>query len=1077
MLRMLRITTLAAICAAVAFAQVDAGTVTGTVRDASGAVIPGATVIVESVGTGLRVEVGTGAQGIYVSPPLRPGEFTVEVRSEGFDPAAKRFTLEVNQRAVIDFDLDVGALTEVITVLDVVPLLQTESATLSTVTTEKVIKDLPLNGRNWAQLILLNASAQPQATQSQGSPITRKRGPSNASVNGSRGEDNNYLIEGVSNSESHNGLGILIFPSIDAIQEFRSEYSGADAQFGRGGGATVNLTYKSGTKEFHGGVYNFLRNEKLDAKNFFDRADEAIPPFKQNQYGAFIGGPLAPGSNPKTFFFANFEGARVRQAQTLISSVPTAAFRGGDFSQSRFQLFDPTTQREEGGGFVRDPFPNNTIPGAMIDQVGTNILNLYPGPNLNGNESDNYLANPLRSINGKKLDFKVDHIVSDSNNMFVRYSFSDDDLIEPSFLPAPAVGSGPGVPGPADQPVNQIVLSDTHLVTPTMVNEFRAGWTRLNLRSFNPNFGRNVSDEIGIPGSNVAGDDLTSGLAIVRVGGFRNLGGNGFSPAVIVSDNFHFSDTFSINTGRHSLKFGVEFRRLRYNALQSSALRGDMNFNGNFTVNPSSRGGTGLGAGDALLGKPISGLIRFVNGTRGYRRKELGFHFQDTYKVSDRLTLNLGLRYDNFLGWPWTEVNDRQYNFVRELGTVAQVGSAEVPWRSGHPGDNNNVSPRLGIAYKATDSTVIRVSYGVFYSVGQLDTTRNLGANPPEFISSNFNNNQFDFAGARPASQGFDRPPLGTIAGTLRSIDLTSRTPYTKQWNVAIQQQLGKTSFTIAYVGSAGTKLQGFTDINQAVPGTGPVAARRDFPAFGQIRTVQTRYNSNYHALQLTGERRFANGLGFLASYSWSKSLSNVDAQFGTPTDIRNIDRDRGPAGFNAPRRLVTSFMYELPFKSTNGALNHVVGGWQVNGILSLYDGFPMRVTSPNTLNCCTAYPDRIGDGRLSRGEQTLQRFFDVDAFIRPGPQQFGDAGRNILFGPGTKNLDFSIFKEFFFSEDKRRRLQFRAEFFNLSNTPQFNNPTTNIGSPNAGRIRSAASPTTLQRIPRHIQFGLKFYF
>ena len=501
-----------------------------------------------------------------------------------------------------------------------------------------------------------------------------------------------------------------------------------------------------------------------------------------------------------------------------------------------------------------------------------------------------------------------------------------------------------------------------------------------------------------------------------------------------------------------------------------------MNFSNNYTVNPASRGGTGLGPADTLLGGPISGFIRFVTGTRGYRRTEVAFHLQDTYKVSDRLALNLGARYDNFLGWPWTEVNNRQHNFLRSEGTVVQVGTGSVPWRSGHPGDQNNLSPRFGLAYKVTSKTVFRFGYGLYYSTGQLDTTRNLGANPPDVISSNFNNNQFDFDGARPASMGFDRPALGIIAGTLRSIDLDTVIPYTQQWNATIQQQIGETSFTIAYVGSKGTKLQGQTDINQPVPGTGPVAPRRDFPAFGAIRQIQSRYDSSFHSLQLSAERRFRNGLGYLVSYTWGKAISNLDSQFGTPTDIRNIRRDRGPAGFGAPRRLVTSFMYDLPFKA-KGGLNHVVGGWQLNGILSMYDGFPMRVTSPNTLNCCTSYPDRIGDGRLPRSQQTLQRFFDVDAFERPGPQMFGNAGRNILFGPGTKNLDLSIFKEFFFSENQERRLQFRAEFFNFTNTPQFNNPTTNIGSANAGRIRSAASTITLQRIPRHIQFGLKFYF
>ena len=1060
------------------WAQVDAGTITGTVHDATGAVIPGASITIVNEGTGQQIATESGAQGIYVSPPLRPGAYRVEARADGFEPAGKRFTLDVNQRAAIDFNLAVGAVAETVEVVDVIPVLQTESATLSDLRTEKEIKDLPLNGRNWAQLVQLGAGVMPAQTQQAGSPTTMKRGPTGNAVNGMRLEENNYLVDGISNAENHNGLGVMIFPSVDAIQEFRTEASGADAQFGRGGGATVNLTYKSGTQEFHGGLFEYLRNEKLDAKNFFDSADEPIPPYKQNQFGAFVGGPINPAaSNKKTFFFALYEGSRIRQAQTLISTVPSEAFKQGDFALARNRIFDPLTQRSQGGQTVRDPFPNNAVPRARQDQVGINLLNLYPSPNRGAAETNNYLGNPVRSINGDKFDAKVDHIFGASNNMFVRYSHHDDDLIEPAFLPGVAVGNGPGVPGPADQPVNQIVLSDTHLVSPTKINEFRAGWTRLNLRAFNPEYGQNVSSEIGVPGANVEGDILTSGLSIFNLGGFRALGSNGFSPAIIVSDNIQLSDSFTVISGRHSLKFGGEFRRLRYNTLQSNLLRGTMTFSGDFTVNPASRTNTGHGGADALLGKPISGQIRFINGTRGFRRSEVGMHFQDVWKATDRLTLTLGLRYDNFMGWPWVEVADRMYQFVEDLGTVVQVGTGEVPWRSGIPGDNNNFSPRLGIAYRLNQKTVVRTAYGMFYSAPQLDTTRNIAANPPEFITSNFNNNLFDFAGARPASQGFDRPPQGTITGTLRAIDPTARMPYTQQWNFSLQRELpGSVSLTLAYVGTAGRKLTGHTDINQPLPGTGPVAARRAFPAFGEIRSYQTRHNSSYHGLQITGEKRFARGLSFLAAYTWSKNIDTSTGQFGTPQDIRNIGRDRGLSGTSAPRRLTTSFVYELPFK-VQGPANVFIGGWQLNGILSLYDGLPISVTSPNTTNCCSSYADRLADGRLPSDEQTLDRWFDVDAFARPGPGLFGNGGRNILFGPGTRNLDFSVFKNFQFSEDGRRRLQFRAEFFNLTNTPQFNNPNTNIGSADVATINSAGSPLTLQRIPRHIQLALKFYF
>ncbi|MGH9628192.1 MAG: TonB-dependent receptor domain-containing protein [Bryobacteraceae bacterium] len=1077
----MRLLLLASLFAALVFAQVDTGTLSGTVTDSSGAVVPQAKVVIRNEGTGQGLEITTNDDGYYVSPPLRPGEYSVQIEATGFRKVQKKLPLDVNQRASVDFQLDIGSVTEEVVVQAVAPVLQTESATVSSLRTEQSIKDLPLNGRNFAQLIQLSAGTAPTQTQVGGLQIVQKRGIPNVSVNGARHEENNFLVEGLNNNENHNGNGILMYPSVDAIQEFRVESSVADAQFGRGGGGTINLTYKSGTREFHGGLYHFLRNEKLDAKNFFDKAEDPIPPFKQNQFGAFLGGPLFPWrTDHRTFFFTDYEGLKVRQAQTFQATVPTLAYRAGDFSGSAQEIFDPLTQRRlQDGTFVRDPFPGNRIPAERIDPIGRNILSLYPEPNLPG-EANNFLYNPVKVSDGYKFDVKVDHIISEKDTGFVRYSRSGDDLLEPGQLPAPGVGGGPGVPGTASQPLNQIVASETHLFSADKINEFRAGWTRLNLRQFNLNYGEYVTEGIGVPGGNVPGDILTSGLSIFSINGQTNLGDNGFSPAVVVSDNIQFSDAFSYIRGGHTFKVGGEVQRRRYNAFQSNALRGTMAFNGAYTQNPASRVGTGFGPADVLLGKPTSADIRFLNGTRGFRRTEYSLFAQDTWKVSQAFTLTLGLRYEKYSGWPWTEVNDRMHQFIPDGGgTVVQVGSDRVPWRSGAPGDNNNLGPRVGLAYKVTPTTVFRAGYGFFYSTPNWDVTRNLGANPPEFVVSGFTNDQFNFIGARPASQGFDRPAQGTITGSLRALDPTVRTPYTQQWNASLQQQFpGQISLTAGYVGSKGTKLQGFPDQNQPVVGDGPVNSRRPFPLYQTIQTIQTRFNSNYNSLQVTGEKRFSQGLGFQLTYTWAHTIDDIGAQFGDVMDYNNIALDRGNSNYDIRHRFVASWTYELPFR-TSGVSNLFIGGWQLNGILSLYTGFPFSVASSvNTLNIGSGTrADRLGLGQLPRDQQTIERWFDTSAFTAPGFRQFGNGGRNILTGPGTRQLDLSLFKEFPLGENPARRLEFRTEFFNFTNTPQFNDPNSTFGNPAFGRITSAGSPQSLQRTPRQIQFGLKLYF
>ncbi|MGH9673272.1 MAG: TonB-dependent receptor domain-containing protein, partial [Bryobacteraceae bacterium] len=725
----MRIAILVLATFALANAQVDTGTITGIVRDPSGAGVPSAKIVLRNSDTGIATELSSNTAGLYVSPPLRPGEYVVEAEAQGFERAARRLRLDVSQRLGLDFDLTVGAVTQTVEVKDAAALLQTETSTLSNFRSERAVKDLPLNSRNFAQLIGLAAGAMPAQSQQAGSPITMKRGVTGYAINGSRLEENNFLLDGINNNENHNGLGILIFPPIDAVQEFRVESSVANAQFGRGGGGTINLTYKSGTRDYHGGLFEFFRNSALDAKNFFDSPTAAKPPFRLNQFGGFLGGRIIPWSkDPKTFFFVNYQGARIRQAQSYVNNVPTEAFRNGDFAASAQRVFDPLTQQQISPGvFERQPFANNRIPAARIDRAGQNILNLYPLPNQGG-VANNFLYNPVRSTDENSVDVKVDHQFSTRDTAWGRYSWGKSLLNEPSFLPAPAIGNGPGVPGLNDQPIHQAVLSETHIFSPSSFNEARFGFSRLNLRAQNPNYGRYVSDEIGVPGGNVPGDLLTSGLTIFGITGLAGLGDNGFSPAVVVSDNLQFNDNITRIRGKHTIKFGAEIQRRRYNAFQSNVLRGSMAFGTAYTSNPASPGGTGLGAADVLLGRPTSGSIRFLNGTRGFRRTELAFFVQDDYKLSRTFTLNLGLRYENFLGWPWTEVNNRLYALVAETQDVVRVGTGNVPSGSGVRGDNNNFGPRAGFAWNALSKTVVRAGYGVFYSAPQLDITRNLAS-------------------------------------------------------------------------------------------------------------------------------------------------------------------------------------------------------------------------------------------------------------------------------------------------------------------------------------------------------------
>ena len=904
-------------------------------------------------------------------------------------------------------------------------------------------------------------------------PLAQQRGPTAYAINGQRMTDNRFLLDGVGDNENHNGLGVVIFPPIDAVEEFREQTTDADARYGRAAGGIINLVFKSGTSQYHGEAFEFLRNSALDAKNYFDSGKK--PPFRMNSFGATFGGPVFPGKNPRTFFFVDYAGQRTSQGLTYVDSIPVWGPQGvGDFSSYSQVVHDPLT---------KIAFPGNVVPASYLtstqSQVGQKILALFTSsgvaPNISGaTTANNYLYNPQRIDNSNAFDVKVDHQFTDNDSAFLRYSHSYDDILQPGLLPTPLVGAP--VSGPAQQPAHQAVLSETHVFSPSLMNTARFGWSRIFITSQNFDNGLNLPTQLGIPGVIVPGDAAhTDGLPFLSIVGAAAIGDAVNGPTQIGTNNYQENDNVTIVHGKHSFDVGAEVVRPQYNMYQTLAEHGTMAFTGNFT---------GLGLADLLLGAPTSGVYQYQQGTRGFRQLDLSFYGQDSYKASDRLTLALGLRYDNFSGWPWTEVNNREFQFNPLVSTTAvfQVGTNGVP-RSGVKGNNLDFAPRVGFSYKVASKTVVHGGFGIYYEAPQVANSYTLGANAPAIDYWAFNNAEYGATGFNWVSNGFvhTRSTTSAPAGApLYAVDPNARIPYSEQWHASVQQEIGEANrITIAYIGNVGVHLDGLLDINQATPGTTAIASRRPYPYFSQVWQLQTSLVSNYHGLQATVERRSKN-LNYQFSYTYSHALDENSTNPGTIVNSYNKQADYGNSDQDIPNRFVGSVNYSLPFNGS-GVFRPLLQGWQVNAIAAYSNGIPFSVLSgSNSLGVADGIVPRAqfvgasGNGSLPSGQRTRKEWFNTAAFSNPGAQQWGDAGRNILEGPGTTNVDFSVFKTLALHEGAS--LQLRSEFFNLFNTPQFNNPNATVG-PGFGTVSSAGSPTTLQRVSREIQLAAKIVF
>ncbi|MCW5983006.1 MAG: TonB-dependent receptor [Bryobacteraceae bacterium] len=1088
-------------------AQVASAELSGNVTDASGAAIPNAKVTVVNAATGVVVrEVTTQSPGGYTITFLPPGTYTVTAEATGFRKLVQSgIVLQVNQRASLNLELQVGDVTETIEVQAAAPLLESESSSLGSVIGQQFVSQLPLNGRNFVQLAILSPGVNGTGYSTSGTiqsgarPDDRRPGTEIFS-NGNREGSNNFLYDGVDNNERLIQL-IVYRPAVEAIREFKVQTNLYSADVGRNSGAVVDVISKSGTNELHGSLFYFHRNSAMDARNFFSRPGSSIPPFRYNQYGFSLGGPVVipkvhDGRN-RTFWFIDYEGYRRNLLNTATTTVPTVGMRQGDFSGQPNIIYDPLSTTPQGSGFVRTPFAGNRIPQDRWDPVTAKLINAYPVPQTAG-LANNYVAELQQTQDWDQGDIRVDHQFTPNDNFFARWSIQHTTTFAPNTFPVvqiPGVSRPVGVgdeasfAGPAFNPVQHAVGSYVKVLSPLLVNDLRAGFSRfvLNYEDVSAVSGDALGNELGVPNAN--GHPLQSVFPIFSPAGYTGIGHSRSLPIYRRSNTYQLSDNMTFTTGPHTLKFGAAIVRRQITEYQTNRGNGRFNFSPAFTDSRQG-GGTGHSMASFLLG--YANLIEqdYTLAWTGQRGWENGLYFADDWRITRRLTLNLGLRWEYYS--PYSEVANRIANFDLATATMRIAGRDGVDERLGVNRDFRNFAPRFGFAYQVSKHTVLRGGYGLFYNPNGnggalLRLFRHVPFGPVYSVTPGDVN-----VGPR-VSDGFPAPPTVDFAvaqnpyGVVYSVPSYYTSAYAQQYNLTVQHEVApwQMLFKVGYVGNLGRRLGSTYDYNQAEPGLGTVASRRPF---GTVRPRLTGVNfavsdglSSYHALQVSADKRFSHGFTMLLAYTWSHAIDNVGTEFGggtgAPQDRRCRSCDRSNSVYDLRHRATMSYTYEFPFgrgrrwMSQGRVMDYIFGGWQLNGITTLQTGLPFTpgLANPNTNGAGGSRPDVNGNPVLSSSERSIARWFDPGVFSRPNEIRFGNAGRNILFGPGRVNFDLSMFKRFAIVEQVR--LELRGEAFNIWNTPQFNLPNAAIGQPNVATITSTVGN------PRQIQVGARLEF
>lgn len=1033
-------------------AQTITGNIQGAVRDQSGAALPGVTVTVENVNTRIDRTTLTNESGNYDVALLPPGTYTVAAELLGFRKEVKSgITVQVNQTVRIDFDLAVGSVTESIEVTAVAPLVQSQESAIGQVVSNIKITELPLNGRSFRSLALITPGVQDEG---QNSNLVERGGGLN--ISGARVYDNNYLVDGFDNNSRCVGE-ILVLPSVDSIQEFRilSANYGAESGFGYGG--VISLITKSGSSQFHGSAFEFLRNSAMDARNFFALEKK---PFKRNQYGASLGGPFwfPGGGNGRSFFFASYEGTNIREGLTKASTVPTAAMKKGDFSSLGKAVVDPLTGQ---------PFPGNIIPSSRITPIGKSILDsFYPDPNSVGVR--NLIFSPNFTNNLETASFRVDHNPSAANSFFTRYIFYRD-----MYPFSRSIGGDLPLTGTRILRQNQgLGLTWIHVFGAKVVQEARLGYAREN-NDRGPANHEDWDAKLGIIGaaSTTRKSEYYFAPPQVQLTGYTGVLPFG-SRNVRLHNNWDSSYALAITRRDHNIKTGAAFRKLGMNFRGASNPQGTFIFTGQYARDAIT---------ELLLGIPTRTSRRIDPGGCECRGEHMAAYIQDDWRLSQRLTFNYGVRYE--YQFPDVDQYDKWGSFVPELGRSVRVGTEGVP-RSVRQGDLNNLGPRIGFAWdvQGNGRKAVRLGYGIYFEDHIQNVTYSFYGNPPIGISETFN------APLSSPNISMSNPfptVLATDTSTTSGVARNMANGYVQRWSLDFQQALGANQvFDIGYVGSLGIHLRRANiDINQAALGPGSVASRRRWQNFGSIGWKEGSGTATYHSLQMKFERRLSSGLDFLTSYAFSKSIDNAlntdggDGDFGI-VNTRDLSNTKALSPTEKKHRFTYSATYELPFGSGkpfwNGgsAIGAIVSNWQISGILALSTGPPftprLSIDRAN-IGGGNQAPNRIKDGTLPHSKRGPDGWFDTSAFTLPAVGTFGNSGRNILIGPGKNTVDAALSRRFKMAEDKS--IQFRAEFFNLFNHPNFNIPNQVVDdTARFGKIFEAAPG-------RQIQFGLKLVY
>jgi outer membrane receptor protein involved in Fe transport len=1018
-------------------AQVTTGSISGFVFDPGEKPVSKAKITASDPARAITRETVSDASGFYRFADLPPSRYTVSSSAPQFEEVRiPDVTVAVNSHVRMDVRLPLAGMRQVVTVSGRVSALQSESSDLGAVIDETRIRQLPLNRRDFLQLSLLTPGV---LTPVQNSELST-RGSFAMHANGAREEFNTFLLDGVDNNDQNVNRYVLQ-PSVDAIQEFKISTNSYSAEYGRSAGAQVNVVTRSGTNDYHGFGYEYLRNRKLDARNFFDGLEPSK--YIRNQFGAGAGGPLV---KDRAFFFGSFDGLRERRGLPRIGSVPAAALRAGDLSSLTSPVVDP---------FTRAPFPGNRIPETRIAPLARKIIDLFPMPNLPG-FSGNYLAQPVQRDAQTQFNARIDYRLADTGQLAIRYSYGKKKLFEPFAEDSTDI---PGFGDYLNDGGHNAMVQHVHTFGPSAVNSFTAGLNRATRQVLPENYTTDVNALWGVDYLPTRPRDF--GFPGITVAGFSRIGDVTQLPIDRAANTYQVTDIVSIIRGNHGIKFGGEMRRMQFNGILDLLARGTMSFPGAIS---------GAGIGDLLLGFPALGIQSQADNTQTQRTTAYNFFAQDDWKVRPSLTLNLGLRYE--YNTPVVDPTDRMTVFNLETRTIARVGTGGVT-RSGYRADRNNLAPRFGVAWTPAPKTVLRAGYGVFYDSSMTVVNSALYFNPPYFNIRVFFPTQtslLTLSDPFPIRGGITPPP------SLSTLDPNLSTAYLQHWNFNVQREFAAAGVvSIAYAGSRGAHLIRSRDLNQPRPGPGDIPSRAPYSGFSNIFISETGGNSNYHSLQASVTRPLGGGLSLLAAYTFSKSIDDTSAFLRTgsdpnfPQDSQNYRAERALSSFDTRHRAAIAYMYRLPGRSW----------WNRNtetrGIITAQTGQPftpiLRFDNSNTGNTGGNFgsdrPNVVGSPGLSNPSANL--WFDTAAFAVPAQYTFGSAGRNIVTGPGFTSIDLSLYRQFRVGEHQTIALE--GQLFNTLNHTNLDLPERFADEPGTfGRIFSA-------KPPRQLQVALRFQF